>query len=165
MVFCPGKSPEQIVEIMRSLFAQNDIVLATRASSEVAQFVRAELPGAQYYDVCKALLLGDLPAVDSSLPSVNVISAGTADVPVAEEAALVLQAAGIGVVRTYDVGVAGLHRLLDKLPALRNNLVSVVVAGMDGVLPSVVAGLLAGPSSPCPPQSDMARIFRVWRRF
>jgi hypothetical protein len=86
-----------------------------------------------------------VPAADQALPAVNVITAGTADIPVAEEAALVLECAAVKVARTYDVGVAGIHRLLDRLAELRTGAASIVVAGMDGVLPSVVAGLLPGP--------------------
>lgn len=141
VVFCPGKTPEQIAEIMRRLFAEHDLVLATRATPEVAQAVRKELAGVHYHEQSRILLLGDLPKADPELPVVNIISAGTADVPVAEEAALILEAARVRVLKTYDVGVAGLHRLLDKLPELSKNGASIVVAGMDGVLPSVVAGL------------------------
>jgi NCAIR mutase (PurE)-related protein len=145
VVFCPGKTPQQISQIMRRLFAHHDLVLATRAEPHVAEKVGDDLPEVQYFEQSRMLVLGTLPDADESMPSVNVISAGTADVPVAEEAAMVLQAAGVGVMRTYDVGVAGIHRLLDRLPELRLNAASIVVAGMDGVLPSVVAGLLPGP--------------------
>lgn len=145
VVFCPGKTSAQVVEIMRRLYSNHEIVLATRATPEMASEVKAELPGVQYHELSRILILGDMPDVDKSLPSVNVISAGTADLPVAEEAAIVLQAAGVAVVRTYDVGVAGIHRLFDRLPELQKNGVSIIVAGMDGALPSVVAGLLSGP--------------------
>jgi hypothetical protein len=145
VVFCPGKTAEQIIEIMRSLYAHHDLVLATRATAGVAQEVRTELPGVVYREQSRALILGDMPTVDVTLPVVNIISAGTADVPVAEEAALLLEACRMPVARTYDVGVAGIHRLLDRLPELRRNPITIVIAGMDGVLPSVVAGLLEGP--------------------
>lgn len=145
VIFCPGKTAQQIVEIMRGLSAHHDLVLATRASIEVAEYVRSELTGVHYHESARMLVFGEFPAADPHFPAVNIISAGTADLPVAEEAALVLKAAGVQVVCTYDVGIAGIHRLLDRLPALRENAVSIVVAGMDGVLPSVVAGLLPGP--------------------
>jgi hypothetical protein len=145
VVFCPGKTAAQISEIMRRLFANHDLVLATRATPEVAAAVKEELAGVQYREQARILILGDVPAADQALPAVNVITAGTADIPVAEEAALVLECAAVKVARTYDVGVAGIHRLLDRLAELRTGAASIVVAGMDGVLPSVVAGLLPGP--------------------
>jgi len=145
VVFCPGKTAQQIAEIMRRLFANHDLVLATRATVELATAVKEELAGVQYRDQARMLILGDIPPPDQALPAVNIISAGTADIAVAEEAALILEGSAVPIVRTYDVGVAGIHRLLDKLPELRTAAVSIVVAGMDGVLPSVVAGLLPGP--------------------
>lgn len=145
VIFCPGKTPRQIVEIMRHLSTTHDLVLATRATPEVADAVCGVIPAATYLDAPRVIMLGDLPEEDLSNPTVNIISAGTADLPVAEEAALILAAARIPVARTYDVGVAGLHRLLDRISDLRKNAITIVVAGMDGVLPSVVAGLLQGP--------------------
>jgi NCAIR mutase (PurE)-related protein len=145
VVFCPGKSPQHIVEIMQRLSLHHQLVLASRATSDVAQAVKEGIPEVSYHEASRILFLGKLPDIDEALPAVNVICAGTADVPVAEEAAMILQTAGVEVFRTYDVGVAGLHRLLDRLPELRKNGASIVVAGMDGVLPSVVAGLLPGP--------------------
>jgi NCAIR mutase (PurE)-related protein len=145
VVFCPGKTSEQIVQIMRHLYAHHELVLATRATVEVAQSVRAELPGVVYNEQARTLILGDIPETNQSLSKVNIVCAGTADVPVAEEAAMVLSACAIPVNRLYDVGVAGIHRLLDRLPELRSNPITIVIAGMDGALPSVVAGLLEGP--------------------
>jgi NCAIR mutase (PurE)-related protein len=91
------------------------------------------------------LVFGALPQPDESLPTVAVVTAGTADLPVAEEAALVLQASAIPVTRTNDVGVAGIHRLFSHLETLQAASTTIVVAGMDGALPSVVAGLLSAP--------------------
>jgi len=145
VVFCPGKTAEQITEIMRRLFAEHDLVLATRATPEIAQAVKQDLAGVVYHEQSRCLTLGDFPEPDSALPAVNVITAGTADLPVAEEACLILAAARVPISKTYDVGVAGLHRLLHRLPDLRRASASIVVAGMDGVLPTVVAGLLPGP--------------------
>jgi len=145
VVFCPGKTTTQIVEIMRRQFAEHDLVLATRANEEIARAVQQELAGVVYHEQSRCLSLGDFPEPDAALPVVNIITAGTADLPVAEEAAIILSAAKVPVLKTYDVGVAGIHRLLDRLPELRKGSASIVVAGMDGVLPSVVAGLLSGP--------------------
>lgn len=145
VVFCPGKSPEQIIEIMQTLSKNHALVLATRADTEIANLVCTQLPAVSYHRTARILACGKFPPADPNLPRVNVISAGTADIVVAEEAATVLEAIGIAVARTYDVGVAGIHRLLDRLEDLRANPISIVIAGMDGVLPSVAAGLLAGP--------------------
>lgn len=138
-----GKTPEQIAAIAERLAAHNDRVLVTRASPEAYRLVRERLPDAVYNASARAITLdrGKGPR----RPGVVVCCAGTADLPVAEEAAVTAELMGSAVDRMYDVGVAGIHRLLDKVERLRAANAVVVAAGMEGALPSVVAGLVASP--------------------
>lgn len=143
VIFSSGKTPEQIVQIFKRLAAQNDRVLATRLQPEVYEEIRERLPEAVYHAAARALYLDRRPdAVKRE--GIVVVTAGTADVPVAEEAALTAELMGNAIQRVYDVGVSGLHRLLDHLPALQGARVLIVVAGMEGALPSVVGGLVSG---------------------
>ncbi len=144
VVFCQGKTPAQAAAIVERLAARGPIVLGTRATREVYDAVRARVPAAQYHALARAITVGAVPE-ETRTPGVTVVSAGTADVPVAEEAVLTAEMMGHAVERIYDVGVAGLHRLLAQLERLRRARVVVVVAGMEGALPSVVAGLLDAP--------------------
>ncbi len=145
VIFCPGKTAGQVIEIFQRLKQNHNLVLASRATSEIAAATLSQIPDAVYHELGKMIVYGDLPDPDQSLPMVAVLTAGTADLPVAEEAALVLQSQAVPVTRLSDVGVAGLHRLLDNLELLRKAAVVIVVAGMDGALPSVVGGLLEAP--------------------
>jgi NCAIR mutase (PurE)-related protein len=144
VVFCEGKRVEQIVEILGRLEQKHATVLATRASREIFQAVAARLPSAEYFDEARIIQIG----VNGATPTettVLVICAGTADVPVAEESAVTAGALGSRVEKLYDVGVAGVHRLLAARDRLNAAQVIVVVAGMDGVLPTIVGGLVAAP--------------------
>ena len=149
VIFCPGKTATQVVQIVRNLKAQHTLVIATRAdklmAQEVLQELQLEIPEAQYLEQPRALVFGALPRPDDNGPCVAVVTAGTADIPVAEEVALMVVAAGFSVRCVYDVGVAGVHRLLDNLEVLRTSDVTVVIAGMDGALASFVGGLLDKP--------------------
>lgn len=147
VIFCPGKTSQQIVEIARTLVANHKLVLATRATPDQANGVLSAWneQGATYHELGRVLVFGELPQPDEALPVVAVVTAGTADLPVAEEAALVLQAHGVPVTRISDVGVAGIHRILNNVQPLMQASATIVVAGMDGALPSVVAGLLEAP--------------------
>lgn len=145
VIFCPGKTAHQVVEISRGLRRHHDVVLASRAEPDLAKKVLAELEGATYHELGRLIVYGDLPTPNEALPAVAVVTAGTADLAVAEEAALVLQSQAVPVLRMTDCGVAGIHRLLGNLEALRKASVVIVVAGMDGALPSVVGGLLEAP--------------------
>lgn len=149
VVFCPGKTPAQVVQIVRKLQSQHELVIATRAdklmAQEVLQELQLEMPEAQYLEHAKALVFGQLPEAKVNGPSVAIVTAGTADIPVAEEAALMVVAAGYQVRCVYDVGVAGVHRLIDNLEHLRTSEVTIVIAGMDGALASFVGGLLDKP--------------------
>lgn len=144
VVYCPGKTPEQVVSILRTLCAAGQHVLATRATPELYRHVASELPEARYHEHARAITLDQGPLPEPR-GAVAVVCAGTADLPVAEEAALTAERMGARVERLCDVGVAGLHRLLPHLPVLRAARAVVVVAGMDGALPSVVGGLLDRP--------------------
>jgi NCAIR mutase (PurE)-related protein len=144
VVYCPGKSAEQVAIAVARLAAEHGVVLATRATPEQAAAAAEETPDAEYRLEARAIVVdrrGRPPAV----PGVLVVSAGTSDGQVAAEAALTAELLGCIVERTDDVGVAGLHRLLERLPQLQAARVVVVVAGMEGALPGVVAGLIEAP--------------------
>ncbi len=140
-----GKSVAQICAIVRVLETSGVNVLVTRVEAEVAASVRAELPGLEHRPEARLLWLEQRPIEMRGHGSIAVVSAGTADLPVAEEAALVAGFFGNKVERLFDVGVAGLHRLLASIDVLRSAHVLIVVAGMEGALPSVVGGLVARP--------------------
>jgi NCAIR mutase (PurE)-related protein len=138
-----GKTPEQIAAIAERLAARSDRLLVTRVDPGAYRAVKEKVPDAIYHAAARAVTLDRTR--EPKMPGVVVCCAGTSDLPVAEEAAVTAEIAGSVVERLYDVGVAGLHRLLDKLPALHSANALVVVAGMEGALPSVVAGLVAAP--------------------
>ena len=143
VVLGQGKTPEQVATIAERLVASSDRLLVTRAYIEMYRAVKERLPDAVYHAPARAVTLDR--SKEPRRPGVAVCCAGTSDVPVAEEAAVTAQLMGSAVDRMFDVGVAGLHRLLDKLERLRAAKALVVVAGMEGALPSVVAGLVAAP--------------------
>jgi len=145
VVLGEGKTPEQIAAILRELGRGGSTVMATRVSAAAAAVVTAALPEARYLPVPRAVVLGPMPAADRGRGVIAVLSAGTADIPVAEEAALTAELAGNQVERIFDVGVAGLHRLMGHRELLEKAEIIVVVAGMEGALPSVVGGLFARP--------------------
>lgn len=143
VIYCEGKTPEQIITLLRQLALHNDNVIGTRASVEVYEQVAQGLPEIQYSPLARIIYMQRSP-----LPArgrVAVITAGTADVPVAEEAALCLELMGAEAQRIYDVGVAGLHRLLDHIEQINQAQVVIVAAGMEGALASVVGGLTKRP--------------------
>lgn len=144
VVYCPGKTAEQIMRIMRTIHDAGQHALATRAPPEVAATVCEALPDVQHHPVARALTWESGPRPPAR-GAVGVVSAGTADLPVAEEAALTAEWMGARVTRIFDIGVAGLHRMLRHLPTLRAQRALVVVAGMEGALPSVVGGLVQVP--------------------
>jgi len=144
-VFCLGKSEQQVAEIVQRLAAISDHVIATRATPRQFRATLKLISGAKYHEAARMITVGEAPEPHDPNRYVAVLTAGTADISVAEEAALTLQFAGSRVERCYDVGVAGLHRLLDNLDLLQNANVLVVCAGMEGALASVVGGLVARP--------------------
>jgi NCAIR mutase (PurE)-related protein len=144
VIFSPGKTADQVVKIVGALAKNKQNVLATRATKELFEAVKASFPKAVYHESARAITLDSGKKVRLS-GLVAVVSAGTSDIPVADEAALVAERMGAKVERIYDVGVAGLHRLINHVPALRKARAVVVVAGMEGALPSVVGGLIDRP--------------------
>jgi NCAIR mutase (PurE)-related protein len=151
VVFGLGKSTSQVVEIARRIAARGHALLVTRATPDMGAAVSAELTGCRFDVVSRTIVRA---AVELALPGaqpgaqpgpVLICCAGTSDVPVAEEAAVCGEAMGLAVERLYDVGVAGIHRLLDARNRLEAARVLIVVAGMEGALPSVVGGLTAAP--------------------
>lgn len=144
VILCQGKQPEHVVAIMERLCVGDAPVLATRAGPELADLVRAKLPDVRYHPLGRCLIYEPRP-LPKGPGNILVISAGTADLPVAEEAALTADLMGNHVERIFDVGVAGLHRLLAHMPQIMQAQVVIVVAGMEGALPSVVGGLVRRP--------------------
>jgi NCAIR mutase (PurE)-related protein len=144
VIYCPGKSAEEIVRIVATLRDAGQPVLATRMTPEQAAIVLKAHPQAKYHETARALTLDSGPR-PTPIGAVGVVCAGTSDIPVAEEAALTAEWMGARVTRVADVGVAGLHRILRHLPVLREQRVLIVVAGMEGALPSVVSGLVQCP--------------------
>ena len=141
-VYCAGKTPRQAAEAFAALAAGGGPVLATRAGGEHAQAILAEVPGTVHHADARMVVLPGTPA---PLGDVTVVCAGTSDLPVAEEAAVTASALGARVTRVRDVGVAGLHRVLSHAEGLRRADVIIAVAGMEGALPSVIAGLVPAP--------------------
>ena len=140
VVYGAGKSAEQIIGILKSLKSNGDkTVLVTRLSPEKAKKVQEEID-ITYYEVSSLAIMGTLPPKDGN-GRVVVATGGTSDIPVAEEAALTLESLGNEVVRIYDVGVSGLHRLLSRLDDIMSASVIVAVAGMEGALAPVIGGL------------------------
>jgi NCAIR mutase (PurE)-related protein len=144
VVLGTGKTSAQIASLLVELGRGGTPVMATRVSREKAAEVLAAVPAARYLDVPGIVTLGT-PPTGKGRGVIAVLSAGTADIPIAEEAAVTAELDGNQVVRVFDVGVAGLHRLLAHRATVEAAEVLVVAAGMDGVLPSVVAGLFARP--------------------
>lgn len=145
VVLCAGKRVDHLVAIFRELASTGNNVLGTRASAEQADEVCAAVPGARYHELARCIVVEPRETVPVGEGTVLVVCAGTSDLPVAEEAALTARLLGARVERLSDVGVAGLHRILAAHDQLRAARVLVVVAGMEGALPSVVAGLSGRP--------------------
>ncbi len=146
VIFGQGKTPEQVVEIARRIAAKGEGVLVTRLAPEAAARLVEEIPGVELNPLGRtAFLAPEQPRARSERGTVLVVTAGTSDLPVAEEAAVTAQAFGNPVERLTDVGVAGLHRILAARDVLLDAAVVIVVAGMEGALPSVVGGLVSAP--------------------
>jgi len=144
VVFGSGKTPAQVTAIARHIRCQNGRVLVTRASPLHARAMRRAFKQAVYHEVARCITLEQKPLPKAG-GSIAVLCAGTCDLPVAEEAAVTAEMMGNRVDRLYDVGVAGLHRLLNHLNVIQRAHVIIAIAGMEGALPSVVGGLVSRP--------------------
>ncbi len=145
VIYAEHKSPEQVKDIAWRLAEAGQNVLATRASIDHFNAVKKALPDAQYDAVAKIIQLVQKQPSHKTLGKIAVICAGTSDIPVAHEAAITAEFFGNEVLRINDVGVAGLHRLLSRIDEIRSCRVVIVIAGMEGALPSVVGGLIDKP--------------------
>jgi pyridinium-3,5-biscarboxylic acid mononucleotide synthase len=145
VVLGDGKTSAQIVGIARELARTGQNVLVTRLTGETAREVLAAMPELTYAPLARTATLEQGPVAPLGTHPVALVSAGTGDLPVAEECAETLRMLGAKVERVYDVGVAGIHRLLHRREVFDRTCVAIVVAGMEGALPSVVGGLVAGP--------------------
>jgi len=158
VIYCPGKTLEQIRKIARSLAADSENILATRVTKEVCQAIEKEGLPCKEYPEARIVVIN--PKKVPLVGKITVISAGTTDIPVAEEAYVTGQTLGNRMEKMYDVGVAGIHRLLDKKEKFIDANVLVVVAGMEGALPSVVAGLVDIPVIAVPTSVGYGASFR-----
>lgn len=144
VIFCQNKNVNQVVEIAKRLSKKNNVILATRATEEMFDAIKKHIKNTYFNKTSKTIIINKNKQIKNK-NKILVVSAGTSDIPVAEEAAVVAEAMGNRVERLYDVGVAGLHRLLNNKNKIEDANVLVVAAGMDGVLPSVVSGLFNKP--------------------
>ena len=144
VIYCQGKTPAEVLAISRTILKTDRVLLATRATEEHYKAVAAEFPKAIYHARGRCITVENEP-LPKNKGSVGVLCAGTSDLPVAEEAVITLEIFGNHVEKIYDAGVAGIHRLLHERERLEKCNVLVVVAGMEGALPSAVAGLVSKP--------------------
>jgi NCAIR mutase (PurE)-related protein len=144
VVYCQGKTVAQVKAIVEKLMEKDNNIMATRAGEDVYLGVKEAVPDAVYYDAAKIIVVRKKEIIKSE-KIIAVVTAGTSDIPVAEEAAVTAETMGNSVDRVYDVGVAGIHRLFANSHTLLRANVLVVVAGMEGALASVVAGLVDKP--------------------
>lgn len=143
VVFCQGKSAPQVSANLKSLAAAHGHAYGTRLDADKAQAVLRDLPSARYDKCSRTITVGDPPTASGA--TVAIVTAGTSDVPVASEIAATLAYLGHPAQRYQDIGVAGIHRLHARIDEIRQAAVVIVVAGMEGALPSVVGGLVAAP--------------------
>lgn len=144
VILCSGKTTEQVVKIVGMMYDKGSDILGTRANAEIFEQVSRIYPEAIYNEAAKTIVIKRTltPLSDSHI---TIVTAGTADIPVAEEAAVTAEVFGNRVERIFDVGVAGIHRLYQRLDLIRGGKVIIVVAGMEGALPSVLGGLVDKP--------------------
>lgn len=145
VIFCEGKTPSQIKAIAQKLWEKNNLLLATRASQRVYRTIKEVIAEAVYYPEARIVVAGETKPVIDRKKFILVISAGTGDIPVAEEAKVTCRVMGNRVETLYDVGIAGVHRLVEEKDLLVSANVLVVVAGMEGALPGLVGALVEKP--------------------
>lgn len=144
VIFCQGKTIEQVKGIFAHIFSTGQNIVGTRANEDMYQAVSEVIPGAQWHSEARIIShISEKPRINKF--PIAVVTAGTSDIPVAEEAAVTAELLGNRVLRIYDAGVAGIHRLMDKLSDIRRCRVVIVIAGMEGALASVVGGLVDKP--------------------
>lgn len=141
VIWGADKTPKQLIKIFQAMRNNTSLVMATRIEPEVYQQLQAEITDLTYYPTAKICVLSSSPAANKHPGTISLLTAGTADIPVAEEAAITAELSGFEVTRLWDVGVAGIQRLLSHRQVIYEADVLIVVAGMEGALPSVVAGL------------------------
>lgn len=144
IVYCAGKTVDQVKEIFKAMAERENNIFGTRASLEMYNAVKSVVKKAVYYPEARIISVKKKEIVITGT-TIGIITAGTSDMPVAEEAAVTAELLGNKVVRIYDAGVAGIHRLVDKLPEIKSCRVIIVIAGMEGALASVVGGLVDKP--------------------
>lgn len=144
IVYCAGKTNEQVRAIFSAMEGHGNNIIGTRAVKDMFEYISPFFPDAVYHETARIISIRKKELVPPA-SRIAVITAGTSDIPVAEEAAVTAELLGNNVVRIYDAGVAGIHRLVDKLPEIRECRVSIVIAGMEGALASVVGGLVNMP--------------------
>jgi NCAIR mutase (PurE)-related protein len=143
VIWSQGKTPEQMIKIINVMQAKTPLVMATRIEIDVAELLQEAIPDLRYYPTAKIVAIGQNTVKYQG--KISIVTAGTADLPIAEEAAITAELCGFQVERFWDVGVAGIHRLLNQSHLIAEADVLIVVAGMEGALPSVVAGLASVP--------------------
>lgn len=144
VIYCPGKTPAQVRDIFMAMLDRGANILATRASREVYDEVGAACPEAVYHSVAKAITFRS-KEIERPETYISIVTAGTSDLPVAEEAAVTAEHFGNRIERVVDVGVAGIHRLFHNIDSIKGARVVIVVAGMEGALPSIIGGLVDKP--------------------
>ena len=144
VIFCKNKTASQVISIAKQILSTSDQLLATRASPELAKSFLKSIRGSKYHPEAQTLTVERKP-LPKRKGTIAIVAAGTSDIPVAEEAAVTAQIMGNSIKRFYDVGVAGIHRILSVRDELNLCTVVIVIAGMEGALPSVVGGLLDKP--------------------
>jgi len=144
IVYCAGKTAEQVRAIFGAMEGHGNNMIGTRAGKEMFDYISPFFPDAVYYDIARIISIRR-KEIEPPASRIAIITAGTSDIPVAEEAAVTAELLGNNVIRIYDAGVAGIHRLVDKLPEIRACKVCIVIAGMEGALASVIGGLVNMP--------------------
>ncbi|MPW26462.1 nickel pincer cofactor biosynthesis protein LarB [Alkalibaculum sp. M08DMB] len=144
VIYCAGKTPNQVAEIVKAMCARGSNVIGTRANNEMYAHVKNICKEAVYHEDCKMITVKNQP-IDMTQSYIVIATGGTSDIPVAEEAAITAEMLGNKVERVYDVGVAGIHRLFHKLEIITGAKVVVAVAGMEGALASILGGLVSKP--------------------